>query len=175
MHVARGRASGGTDPANHLSPGDLLADNDLDLRKVVVGGREAVVVPVGVADHDAIAVAAGPPRVHDRPVEGRPGGVSARLTEVDAVMPALPVGERVGTVTEAGGRGVVGDRPADEVAPGCHGRSGRDDAHRVGDEVPVLDQSCDEGGRPDRAAATLTSGALCGPPGSAATDCGRTI
>jgi len=148
VHMARRRASGGTDATDDLSPRHLIADLDLDLGHVVVGGREAVAVPIRVTDHDSVAVAAGPPRVNDRPVEGCPDGVSARLPEVDAVVPALPVGERVGTVPEAGGRGVVGDRPADEVAAGCNGGSGRDHAHRVGDEVAVLDQSCDEGRRP---------------------------
>ncbi len=150
MHVARGRASGGADAADHLPAGHLLAHLHIDLRQVVVGGGEALAATVGVPDDDPIAVAAGPACVHDRPFEGCPGRVAAGLPEVDAVVPALPVGERVGAIAEARGRSVVGDGPADEVTVGSDGGFGRDHTHRVGDQVAILDEACHQGRHPHR-------------------------
>ena len=145
MHVAGSRASGRADPADNLAARHLLAHRHLYLCQVVVRSREGAATPVRMPDHDTIAVATGPACVHDNPVEGRPGGIAAWLAEVDPVMPALPVGERVGAVPEAGGGGVVGDWPADEVAVSGDGRPCRDDAHRVDDQVSVLDQPRHEG------------------------------
>lgn len=145
MHMARRRPAGRADPAHDLTLGDLLSDRHRDLGQVVVGGRKAVAGAVGVAQHDPVAVPAGPACVHNRPRQRRHRRRPTRLSEIDPVMPALSVGERVGPIAETGGRRVIAHRPPDQVTLGHQLRAVGNDAHRVGDQVTGLNQPSYQG------------------------------
>ena len=144
MHVACRGTAGRADPADDPALGNVLAHRNGDLRQVVVGRREALAGTLGVAQHDPIAVPAGPACVYHRPRQRRHGRIPTRLPEIDTVMPALSVGERVGPIAEPGGGGVVTHRPPDQVTFGPQLRAVGDHSHRVGDQVAGLDQTPDQ-------------------------------
>src|SRR5881394_2762500 len=96
MEMKAGRAAGVADPAHDVAALDPLARADVDVRHVAVAGGDSETM----GEVDRLAQSGDLAGFDDDAVGARPHRLAGGGSDIDALMGATAVGERIAAITE---------------------------------------------------------------------------